>query len=373
MPADNFQESGDTAEVRKVVPKMVRTLDEAVAAAGVDLKVWKVSKWECTAWQVGMKLGRKGSEEPHVEQLYRVHLKLERRLPKPVQDAADEVYRRLSKCAPKYPSPPRAPVKDPHCLVLDLHDAHFGKLSWAAETGQNSDLRLSEQVWKNAVSDLLRFTRGYEFDNVVVPVGSDFLHVDNLDRSTTNGTPQDADGRTYKIIATAELAFVWMVEQLLGFKQVSLFYLPGNHDRLLSYCLARTVQAHFRHCKNVSVDVSPTSRKYVRYHDVLLGFAHGDVEKKGSLPGLMAVERPRDWGESKYREVHTGHYHKPMKHEFRSLDTYNGVPVRTLSSLSAVDAWHYREGYVGTRRAAEAYIYSHRGYVGHFVAEARLG
>jgi hypothetical protein len=53
------------------------------------------------------------------------------------------------------------------------------------------------------------------------------------------------------------------------------------------------------------------------------------------------------------------------------LETYGGVVVRTLMSLSSTDAWHFRKGYVGNQRAAEAYLYDRGGLVGSFVANVR--
>ena len=97
---------------------------------------------------------------------------------------------------------------------------------------------------------------------------------------------------------------------------------------------------------------------------MLIGLTHGNQEKHSSLPVIMATERPHDWAASTVREWHVGHLHKARRVDYVGLDTHDGVPVRTLRSLSAVDAWHFRKGYVGTERAAEAYLYSRDSYVG---------
>ena len=47
-------------------------------------------------------------------------------------------------------------------------------------------------------------------------------------------------------------------------------------------------------------------------------------------------------------------------------DTYGGVTVSVLPSLSGTDSWHYKKGYVKNNRAAEAYLWHHDdGYAGH--------
>lgn len=355
----------------------VKTLDDAVRYAGVDPSVWRVVRWECTGWQSALKLrafkaGKVAHEAPVKKQLWRVKLCLERVLPKPIHDAAEAVFARMKKYAPKYPAAaPRRAKGERVLAVLDLVDVHFGKLAWAAETGQNYDLRIADRVYRDAVRDLLARCRGFEVEEFLIPLGSDFLHVDNLGGTTTAGTPQDVDGRVSKIITTAELAVVWAVEEAAARGRVHVRWVPGNHDRLLSYCLARTVAAWFRNHRRVSVDVAPTTRKYHRYHRTLIGLAHGDSEKPASLPAIMATEAPRDWAETACREWHLGHLHRSKRVDHLALQTHDGVPVRTLRSLSAVDAWHYRSGYVGTQRAAEVYLYGRGGYVGHFCANVR--
>ena len=63
-------------------------------------------------------------------------------------------------------------------------------------------------------------------------------------------------------------------------------------------------------------------------------------------------ENPEAWGRTKFREIHTGHYHK------QQLEEHNGVRVRILSALTPADDWHAAMGFVGTIRQAEAYVWS---------------
>lgn len=370
-------EDGDAAKVEFSSRKPVVTLEDAVDRAKVDTLVWRVKRWKVVSGEVGMKLrtfsekGKVSSEEPHTHPVWWVTLELERVLPKREYDALDGLFSRLERSAPKFPAVTVGPPKEPHLMVLGLHDAHFGKLAWAPETGQNYDLRIADRVYRDAVEDLLGRAACYPVEEFLMPLGSDFLHVDNSGGTTTAGTPQDVDGRLAKILEVAEAAVVWAVEAMAERGRVVVRWVPGNHDRTLSHCLARTIKAYFRHAKNVEVDASPTRRKYHRYHSNLIGMTHGDAEKPASLPIIMAQERPGDWAETTCREWLTGHYHKEKKVDFLSLDTHGGIPVRTLPSLSAVDAWHYGQGLVGSKRAAEAYIYSRTGLAGYFVADVR--
>jgi hypothetical protein len=52
------------------------------------------------------------------------------------------------------------------------------------------------------------------------------------------------------------------------------------------------------------------------------------------------------------------HFHKKKQTRFIAGDTFNGVGVTILPSLTATDSYHYRHGWVKPHRAAEAYLWS---------------
>lgn len=379
-PEPNITESGDRATVEIASFARIRTLEDAVAYAEVDTHVWRVSKWSCTAWETGMKLrvfndkGRVTGETPHATQQWRVKLDLERILPKPLQDATDAIFASMKEYSPRYPKlAARVTPAKPHMCVVDLFDVHFGKLAWDKETGENYDLKIAEQLYRNAVEDLLSHAAAFEIDQFVLPIGNDFFHIDGLKNETTNGTPQDVDGRFAKIFETGCRAVIWAIEEMRHWAAVSVPLVPGNHDRLTSYALAQYIKAWFRHCDNVTVDSDPIPRKRIRYGNTLIALTHGNEEKHSSLPAILATEWKQDWAETETHEVMLGHFHRAKKTETTSVDTHNGVTVRTLMSLSGTDAWHYRRGFCGNTRAAEAFIYGFEdGFIGNFVAKARL-
>jgi hypothetical protein len=376
------KEEGDSAHVEYTSDKRICTLEDALEYAEVDLAVWRVDRWEVVSWEVGMKLrsfdrGKVTHEQPVKKNLWRVKLYLKRIMSKSLQLATEAVFARMESHAPSYPKPPtRMQPRRPHMLEIDIFDAHFGKLAWSEECGpgQNYDLRTAEMLYRNAVDDLLALAAGFEIERFLLPIGNDFFHIDSLRNQTTAGTQVDTDGRYAKIIEIGEMAVIWAVERLATLAPVDVLWCPGNHDRLSSFHMARTLKAWFRSIPDVTVDCSPKVRKYHRYGTTLIGFEHGDKVKHEKLAGLMPLEMPHDFAETTTREFHVGHQHRARKLEFASLDTHGGIPVRVLRSLSAVDQWHFENAFVGSLRAAEAYLFSKEtGYSGHFVANARLG
>lgn len=363
----SHDESTDTKVVSAKIKHTVRTLDDALKVCKVDLAVWEPERWICNKWD-------NVSAEYGAVELWQVKVWFRRKVSKLAETSADYLVNRLRSVSTK-------PVKyakikqlyDPHCLVVGLFDAHFGKLAWAEETGENQDLKIAEQIFRQAGDEIRIKAASFPVEKFILPVGNDFLHIDGPRNETANGTPQDFDGRYAKVVATGEIALENLIRSLAEVAPVEVVSVPGNHDKATTWHIARYLWARFADNNRVTVDTSPKLRKYVKYGVNLLGFTHGDCIKDDKLPLLMAQEQPKAWGETTFREMLTGHFHKRKETRFNVGDTHTGVVVRVLPSLSATDAWHYQMGFVKSQRAAEAYLYSkEHGYTGHFSANLRV-
>ena len=258
--------------------------------------------------------------------------------------------------------------------LLSLADHHFGKLCWSPEAGTNYDLKIAEVLFRDAVDDLIAECAGKSVERWLFPLGNDLVHIDNSRNKTFNETPQDVDGRYAKIIETAEMSVIRAVERMAETAPVSVLWIPGNHDRTTSFHVARTVQAWFRNCPRVTVDVGPNPRKYFQWHRTLLGFTHGDQEKIATLPNIMASERPKEWAASDCRHWFLGHMHRSRKWLTQGGDAFEGTEIKVMRSLGGTDRWHHDNGYIGGEksRAAEVHWYGKtRGYSGHAIVNAR--
>lgn len=369
----SFIEDSNQATVTKVCKKPVKTIEDAIKECEIDTSVWFVKSWRCNAWTTTVKLKSIDGDKPEQVQNYGVELKLERIIPKHKEEALKIIYDKMAEHAPNYkPTIKIHKNGERYLTVMGLFDAHFGKLAWEAEVGNNYDLKIADTVYRNAVHDALDDVKGKNIDSFVLPIGNDFYHVDNTKGTTTSGTQLDQDSRFAKIIATGELAVIWAIEELLKVAPVKVIWIPGNHDFQCSYHLTRTVAAWFRNCGQVTVDCSPQTRKYVRFGTNLLGFTHGDSEKKINLVNLMPNERPNDFAETTCREWLTGHLHQSSHYMTQPTRTQDAMVIRVLPSIAGTDFWHYRNSFINLNRSAEIYLYGeNRGYAGHFRIEAR--
>lgn len=373
------QDGGDSSLFIDSVSERICTVEQALEYGKVDTSIWTVDRFTLNSDEVAMKMhpGMEGNKRPAdkatTRHVWRIKIWLKRIAPKPITDALDLIYERTRKAAPKKWSLPKLrKISDPHMLELDLMDVHFGKLAWAPEAGHNYDLRIAEEVYLNAVNDLLAYASQFPIEKIVMPLGNDFGHIDNEASATTAGTRVDSDGRYAKVYAACIMALHKAIDRAITVAPIEIPWIPGNHDWLFSYHLCRELSAHYHNNPRVTVDTGPASRKRCRYGVNLIGFTHGNEESPAQLRGIMPNEWKQDWSETTVHEWHIGHTHRSKKVDMLSVDESDGIVIRTIRSLSATDAWHYRKGYIGAARAAEAYIWSkHRGYAGHFNAYAR--
>lgn len=340
----------------------IRTLDDALAAADVNLETWEVDRYIINSW--GMT-----NSEGEAYTNYQVKVWLKRLIEEPQQKALESLVSRLENKPLSPPTISRNPKHNPHLLEISLYDHHFGKLAWGKETGNDYDLQIAEQLFSAAIENLLGKVNGYAIEKILLPIGQDFLHVNNQQATTAKGTRQDVDTRLAKIFEAAMMAVVNAVERARQVAPVEIIWIPGNHDSETSYYLAQVIRAYYRTCQDVAVNSEPTARKYLKYGNTRLGFTHGDKEPLKQLPIIMAGSEPQAWAETKHREWHIGHLHKKKEVEFITCDSEGPVRVRQLPSLCGTDAWHFESGYVNGLRAAEGYLWHKEyGYAGHFSA-----
>ncbi|MDD4089690.1 MAG: hypothetical protein PHP29_08370 [Tissierellia bacterium] len=235
-------------------------------------------------------------------------------------------------------------------LEIPIMDLHLGKLSWNLETGENYDYKIAEQRFFHAIDDIIQKTKGYQFEKILFPIGNDFVNFDNIDGNTTGGTKQDNDLRWQKVYLKAMEILVKAIETLSTIAPVEVFYIGGNHDKTTSFYLTCYLSGFFHKNDKVTVDLSPNIRKYIEFGKVLIGYTHGNLEKK-RIGGIMQVEAREAWGRTVFHEFHLGHLHSEQTKE------ENGIIIRNISSITSGDAWHHESGYVGAIRKAQAFIW----------------
>ena len=241
---------------------------------------------------------------------------------------------------PYKPTPPPKHTNPDLLAAYPISDHHIGMLSWHEETGENYDLKIAEDLLLSSISYLCNAAPPAE--NALLPALGDLMHYDTFEALTPRSKNMlDADGRYPDMVRTVIRCIRQGVSILKKkHKYIYLIFEPGNHDPSSTIFLMEMMAAVYEDDPNVIVDTSPRNYHYHRFGKCLIGTHHGDKSVKlQDLGGVMATDRPKDWGETKYRYFWTGHIH----HD-RVLDV-RGCKVESMRVLAPADSWAFSEGY----------------------------
>ena len=276
------------------------------------------------------------------------------------RECEDNILRPLLVAARERPKSPPTPIefpssRRPYAAVVGLSDFHWGKYSDPGENWEAYSKDIAKtRLWR-ATQDVLGVLQAFGApEKFYVPIGSDFLNVDNDLNQTSRGTPQDSDGSPAEMLVTGCYLMENWIDLLAAVAPVELVLMSGNHDRMLGLAILLYLEALYRDSDRVVVNVDRTPRVYKKYGSNLIGFAHGDgVSKTKDLSGHMAREAADFWPSCTHKTVYTGHLH----YEKTETDVAFGVTRRQLPSLSGPDRWHARAGYVGAPKSLPVYVH----------------
>jgi len=275
-----------------------------------------------------------------------------------VEDTFEPILEQLKEYSPKFEKIKREKVTDPHCLIIDPSDVHVGKYASKEETGEHYDIQKAVDQVDEGIDGILNKAFGFNIDKVIFVIGNDCLHIDTPKRTTTSGTPQDTSGMWHEAFTAAKEMYIRAIERILPYSDVEIVFNPSNHDYMSGFMLAQTIEAYYRFSKNVKFDTSIAHRKYTKYGNNMIATSHGDGAKLDQVPLLMATEQPQMWNDCFFRYGYLHHIHHNQRHKFMSAKDFIGVTIEYLRTPSPSDSWHHRNGYVGAKKAIEAFIHS---------------
>lgn len=358
-------------------------LEELLKAYNLDPACWICTRVKPKTYQgfyrkrAEWKSPEKGSvgesiREHEVVTMYSVTFHIERVVSNAVQMANAEMASRI-KPLPKPPRLKRKTTTEPQMAVLGIWDAHVGSLCWEGETDQNNDSPMALKRVKDAFDDMIQEMKLYPITKVIFPFGNDFMHMDNPRGETTSGNViVDFDTRYGKVLRYCHEAVFHMIDRCRELcDDVQVVLVGGNHDRTTSLHIAHCIDQRYRFDSAVKVDLTEHARKYVRWHDVLLMFTHGDRFNPKEAYRHMTEEAREHISSVKCRECHFGDKHHREEMDSRAIGTYGKVTTRRHPSISPRDEWTFREGFDAVR-AADAHRYGTDRWLSAHAAYARV-
>lgn len=380
----------------------IRTIEEAIKKAGIDLEKWEISREKISYNEVTMRLRkykkiREIIDENKVKFIYQrisdvpltvtntniaIELKPKLKFFEP-EKFKEDIYKDLKDSSInigkyKYPN---VKQKEKHLFFYSLNDLHLARRSWKEETGIDYDMKIAQENYINSESHILSYVLPFPIDRICFVVGNDLFNYDYSSPypHTEKMTPQETDTRWQKMFRIGRKLVIDAALRLSDLAPVDIIVVPGNHDHETVFYLGEILELFFRNNKNVNVDNRPTRRKYYRYDKNLLGFSHGNKERPKDLHAIMAGEsdsylEESAWSKTDFRYFYMGHKHHEEVHRHRVVEEvksikgikllhevasedYKGVLVDYLPNLAFRHDYEVDYGYIGTIRSAKAALH----------------
>lgn len=312
-------------------------------AHGFDIKEWELVSARNNIWNVY-------SKQDGIQELYSSKIVVKPRTDISLEEIRD-FYEELVNT---YSSPIVKKYENKSGLMFELPivDLHLGKLSTPDIVKDEYNTQIARNCFNKVIDTCISRLKGTNIEKIIFPIGNDFFHYDVAASTTTSGTPQDTDVKHQTLFKNGVLLLIDGINKLSKELKapIEVFCVQGNHDFLSSYHALMSLWCYFHNNENVIIDLGTSPRKYIQFGKCLVGFAHGDKEKK-RIEKIMQVEAAKMWGDSVYRELHLGHLHSEQVTED------GGIIIRNLSSVTGTDAWHHNSGYVGAIRKCTCFLW----------------
>ena len=246
-------------------------------------------------------------------------------MPYDLQAAIDYAIKKVKPYKYKGHQPIDAPDK---YLVLPNFDNHFGSSSF--------------ETYTKALDDQTDIICRCKYKEILIVLGGDILHVDNVNSTTTRGTQLDTTN-VVSMIDEANKYFEPLIEcALLHAQKVKVISVSGNHDATLSYLYAKILQAKYGDAIDWDIDLYEHYKATLLGHN-MIGVTHGDKAGIKRYVSIFADQFPELWVEGKNRELLVGHLH------FENDLDLGGLFMRQFSTLKPTDQWTKDNGFTSRK------------------------
>ena len=244
--------------------------------------------------------------------------------------------------------------------LISVPDIHFGKLVYAESIGGagagDYNPQIASEIFRNAIEYLSVGIDSYSTKEIIFPIGEDMANVDNLSMKTTAGTEQH-NSDVYLMIRTALEAVFTMIDYLATLSTVRVPQIAGNHDRLISFLMGIALEERYRNDPRVIVENDPVREKVYCDGNYSILLIHGDRMKAKDIAWRFPSKYPKEWGNSIYRYVFSGHLHTNLQTDEQ------GVIVTFLPSLAPTSIWEDSMNFRSVREAQRQTFSPDRGRI----------
>lgn len=223
---------------------------------------------------------------------------------------------------------------------INIGDAHIGMLANAQETAENFDVRTAERELMTAFKTLL--LRIPKTERIVLNDLGDFTHYETLAATTeASGHQLDFDTRYFRMIRSYVRLMRFMVDALIQeYKYVDVIINQGNHSRSNDIFMHAALSEMYKNEPRITVLDNASVFIPYRMGNTFVMTSHGDKAKWPKLADVMVADYAKDFGETTYRYIDTGHiHHNQVRNEMA------GIVIESFNQLSASDKYAHDYGW----------------------------
>ena len=240
--------------------------------------------------------------------------------------------------------PWQAPGRHP-----DLKPLQRPVKSWNGEEGEEYNLDIAEKYFYDIIDQSIEKLQGKEIQEIIFLIGNDFINSDNLQNTTTKGTPQDSQYSWFHLVDRAVELIINGINKLRTLSRVRVIHVPSNHDRHTMYSIVKIVEQYFRNVEGVSIDNRPLYTKYIMVGKTLFGLTH-DVPIKRALE-IITTEAKHLWGLANHVVWILAHLHRAMQYERMGV-----LEIYRLPAISGKSRWACERHYVQAEKRSQIFL-----------------
>jgi hypothetical protein len=352
-----YQEGENYINIICSSPRIV-TKDDVIKHFNIDTNIWRVKEFtvktsegyrkdRSVQWEVenGTVINGKVNDTGKmlIVPMYHTETKMVRRNEFTFEDV-DKFFKNFSsEKKSEYVRPKNFDVGG-KILEIDLADMHVGN---ASVFGEETSI---ETKCAFVIDKIIAKCKNVRLEKIVLVNLGDLLHYDTFKQTTTSGTNVTANMDLSTIFEIGAKILINTIDKLVQIAPVEVIGIYGNHDQASSFMLTKAIEFYYRENDCVYVDAGHLPRKFRRFGNCLVMWSHGDLSKNNTY-SLIQREARKEFGETKFAEIHCGHFHS------QSTTEKDGVIIRYLPTMTPTDAWHFGEGYTGALRSTVSFLW----------------
>lgn len=221
-------------------------------------------------------------------------------------------------------------------LEIPLFDMHFGVANF--------------EYYRGHLKRIIGHIRN-KYDHIVITVGSDMLHHNDMRSQTAGGTAIEQINIRQAWSDALRFYMIMIRQAVRSSNKVTVIYVKGNHDESLSWAFTQLLKQRF---PMVELEDSYKERKVFLWEKIFIGYTHGDKPIK-DIDKKFTSTNKQAYANSEITEIHIGHTHKEVLKG--NIQDCEGVMVRVLSTGAITDGWHDDNHYIGANKRFQIFEY----------------